>query len=142
MMRLTQCILCKNPYAYRFEQVFAPASPNLEWLLSADDLGRVPATTPSAKNLHRGYTAPIATFLVCQLHRNFPEQTQLSIVDPLSGSDESADRSAGPDGAIREQVDHQQHDPDQEQDPGNLDRHRCYPCHIQSPGNQSNHQEY
>ena len=39
-------------------------------------------------------------------------------------------------------MNHQQHDPDQEQDPGNLNRHRGYPGQIQGSGNDSNHQEY
>ena len=50
--------------------------------------------------------------------------------------------SGYPDGAIREQMDRQQHDSDQEQNPGNLDCHRGYPGHIQCSGNDSNHQEH
>jgi hypothetical protein len=36
-------------------------------------------------------------------------------------------------------MDRQQHDPDQEQNPGNLDRYRGYPGQIQDSGNKSNH---
>jgi hypothetical protein len=36
-------------------------------------------------------------------------------------------------------MDRQQHDPDQEQNPGNLDRHCGYPGQIQDSGNESNH---
>src|SRR4029079_17730727 len=48
---------------------------------------------PGAESLQRGHTASIATFLVCQFHRNLPELPQRLIVDPLSGSDESADQT-------------------------------------------------
>jgi hypothetical protein len=50
--------------------------------------------------------------------------------------------SGYPDGSIREQMDRQQHNADQEQNPGNLDRHRGHTGHIQGSGNDSHHQEY
>ena len=51
-------------------------------------------------------------------------------------------RSGYPDGAICEQMDRQQHDPDQEQNPRNLDRHGGHSGQIQGAGNDSNHQEH
>ena len=48
---------------------------------------------PGAESLQLGHTASIGTCLVYQLHLNFPKPPQRSIVDPLSGSDESADQT-------------------------------------------------
>jgi hypothetical protein len=39
-------------------------------------------------------------------------------------------------------MDHDQHDSDQEENPGNLDRDRGHPGEIQGAGNQTDHQEY
>src|SRR5580765_4750989 len=40
-----------------------------------------------------------------------------------------------------DQMDHDQHDSDHEQNPRNLDRNRCHPGDIQSTGNQANNQK-
>jgi len=58
-----------------------------------------------------------------------------------SGSRASC-RSGYPDRATREQMDRQQHDPDQEQNPGNLDRHRVHSGQMQGAGNQADHQKH
>jgi hypothetical protein len=39
-------------------------------------------------------------------------------------------------------MDRKQHDSDQKQNPGNLDRHSGHPGQIQGPGNDSNDQEH
>ena len=39
-------------------------------------------------------------------------------------------------------MDRNQHDPDQEQHPGNLDRNRGHPGEIQGAGNYTDHKEH
>jgi hypothetical protein len=51
-------------------------------------------------------------------------------------------RSLNPSAAPCEQMDHDQHDSDHEQNPGNLDRYRCHPGEIQSTGNQADNQKH
>jgi len=50
--------------------------------------------------------------------------------------------SGYPDRATGEQMDRQQHDPDQKQNPRNLNCHCGHPRHIQGSSNDSNYQEH
>jgi hypothetical protein len=51
-------------------------------------------------------------------------------------------RSLNPSAAPREQMDHDQHDSDHEQNPGNLNRDRGHSGEIQGTGNQADHQKH